>query len=282
MAPQPFRPAGPSVPAVVDQYRLLRLLGRGSIGMVFEAEDTWQRRHVAVKLLPDVPAADGGLPPLLREVQLAGQVRHPHVVTLYDAGSYPGGVYLVLELAAGGPVAPRQGNGPWPWRDATALLAAACEGAAALHRRGIIHCDIKPSNLLRGADGAVKLADFGLARWVGPLQRAAGWRRLAGTPHFMSPEQCREEDVDERTDVYALGATYYTLLTARPPFATGDPLRIMFEHCSAPAPDPRRAHPGVPRACAEVVVRAMAKRRADRHDGARALRDALHALLGGD
>jgi serine/threonine protein kinase len=102
---------------------------------------------------------------------------------------------------------------------------------------------------------------------------------MAVTPHYMSPEQCRTEKCDERTDIYSLGATYHTFLTGNTPYSGATPLRIMFEHCSAPVPDPRSVAPDIPEACGEIVVRAMAKKRAERYDNAREMQNALRVVL---
>jgi urea transport system substrate-binding protein len=271
-------PAAPATPAAIGPYRLLRPLGRGGMGVVYEAEAPAQGRRVAVKLIPYAPSSGAAPPERLREAGLARPVWHPNVVAVHDTGRYAGGVYLVMELVAGRSVASLLDDGPLPWREATAILIAACAGVGAVHARGILHGDIKPANLLRGADGTVKLADFGLARRLGAPKRS----RLAGTPHYMSPEQCREEECDQRSDVYALGATYYTLLTGGTPYPDAMPLRILFDHCSAPVPDPRADQPEVPRACAEIVRRAMAKKRADRYPSARAMHTALRAVLQGE
>jgi urea transport system substrate-binding protein len=264
---------------MVDQYRLLRPLGRGGTGIVCAAEDTSLGRRVAIKLLPcsSRSGADPSWPPC--EIQFAGQLKHPHVVFLHTAGRYTGGVYLVMELMEGPSIQALVDEGPFPWREATAVLSAACEGLRAVHARGIIHCDLKPANLLRSAHGTIKLTDFGLARWLGPSQRSVSRKRVVGTPHYMSPEQCRAEECDERTDIYALGATYYTLLTGRTPYADASPAQIMFHQCSALVPDPRRHDPMIPRACAEIVRRAMGKKRAERYDSAQAMQDALQAVL---
>jgi serine/threonine protein kinase len=216
---------------------------------------------------------------MLREAQFIGLVRHPHVVSLYASGSYSGGTYLVMELVEGRPVQALLGERPLPWREATRILVAACEGLMALHACGVIHRDLKPANLLRTADGTVKLTDFGLARRLRPAQRSANWERVAGTPHYMSPEQCCDEEHDERTDIYALGATYHTLLTGRPPYAGATPLQIMLAHCSAPVPDLRQEPREVPPSCVEIVQRALAKKRADRYDSARAMLTALQEVL---
>jgi serine/threonine protein kinase len=280
--PSPVPPNGQAPqawPAVVNQYRLLRLLGRGGTGIVCEAIDSSLGRRVAIKLIPH-DAASGPYPPrILREARLVGVVQHPHVVALYDTGTYTGGFYLVMELVEGRSVQSLLADGPMTWHEATAILVAACEGLVAVHALGIIHRDVKPANLLRTADGIIKLADFGLARWLDPAKRSATWKRPAGTPHYMSPEQCREEEYDERTDIYSLGATYHTLLTGRTPYADASALEIMFAHCSAPVPDPRNDNQEIPGACAEIVMRAMAKKRADRYASVRALQGALRAAL---
>jgi serine/threonine protein kinase len=275
----PNEPATQAIPAVVDRYRLLRPLGWGGTGIVCEAEDTALGRRVAIKLIPHASASGAVPPEVLREAPLASRVQHPNVVCLYGTGIYTGGVYLVMEMVEGRSVQSLLDDGPLPWREATAILVDACDGVIAVHARGIIHGDVKPANLLRTADGAVKLTDFGLACWLDPSQRSAGWKRPAGTPHYMSPEQCREEDYDERTDIYALGATYHTLLTGCTPYADATPLKIMFEHCSAPVPDPRTDHWEIPGACAAIVLRAMAKKRVDRYDSAREMQSALRAAL---
>jgi serine/threonine protein kinase len=264
---------------VIDQYRLVRPLGRGGTGLVCEAEDTLQGRRVAIKLIPNNPATGAVPPHVRREVRFAGAVQDPHVVSLYDSGTYAGGVYLVLEYVEGQSIQSLLRRGPLPWRQATALLIAACQGVIAVHAHGIIHRDIKPGNLLLTADGTVKLTDFGLARWLDSARHSESWKQLAGTPHYMSPEQCREEEHDERTDIYSLGATYHALLTGKPPYAAASPLWVLVEHCSAPVPDPRTLDPEVPRACAAIVLRAMAKKRANRYDSAREMQQALQAVL---
>jgi urea transport system substrate-binding protein len=246
---------------------------------VCEADDPALGRRVAIKLIPHEPDSRPGRGRARREWALARRVRHPHVVAVWDSGAYDGGSYLVMELVDGPSVHALVRGGPLDWRGATAVLIAAAEAASAVHARGIVHRDIKPANLLRAADGAVKLADFGLARrLVTPGARHAP-ARPAGTPHFMSPEQCRADACDERSDVYSLGATYYALLTGSPPYPGGTPLQVMFAHCAAPVPDPAHAGRPVPRACAEVVARAMAKARAERFGSARDMQAALRATL---
>ncbi len=282
-----------AIPARVDHYRILRPLGSGGSGIVCEGEDTSLGRRVAIKLIPDEESDKTRSPGMAREARLGGAVRHEHVVSLFGAGSYVGGVYLVMEFIGARSLQSLVSNEPLPWREATAILNATCEGLIAVHKCGVVHCDIKPGNILLqtvvrseppdccqwAADYFPKLADFGLARWLDSTRTPAAWKRMSGTPHYMSPEQCREEDCDERTDIYSLGATYYSLLTGCTPFKEGPLVRLMFEHCSAPVPDPRFLQPKIPGECAEVIRRAMAKQRADRFENARAIQNALRGVL---
>src|SRR5262249_53573641 len=156
----------------------------------------------------------------------------------------------------------------FPWPEATRALADACRGLAATHAAGLLHRDIKPGNLLRGRDGVVKVTDFGLAKYAvatGHSLTTPGG--VVGTPHYMAPEQCESKAVDARTDVYALGATYYALLTGHVPYAGAGPMEVMFAHCSGPVPDPRHVNPAVPEPCAAIVQKAMAKGPAARYAG---------------
>jgi urea transport system substrate-binding protein len=273
----PGKPVSQAIPAAVGQYRLLHPLGWGATGIVCEAEDTTLGRRVAIKLIPHEPISCADAPQMLYEARLAGQVQHPNVVSLYDTGTYAGGAYLVMELANGRSVQSLVSDGPLPWREATAILIAACEGVMALHARGIIHRDIKPANLLRTTDGIVKLTDFGLARMLYPSKRPTTGKTPTGPPNYMSPEECREEAIDQRTDIHALGATYHTLLTGWTPCTNTSSPQVMFKNFTAPeAPNDHRQ---IPRVCAAIVIRAMTKERADRYNSARAMQNALRVVL---
>src|SRR5262249_40311070 len=145
--------------------------------------------------------------------------------------------YLVLELMPGGSAQGRLATGSLPWPQATRMIADACRGLQAAHAAGLLHRDIKPANLLLGPKEDVKLADFGLAKLTdltGATLTSHG--RILGTPHYMSPEQCRGEPLDARSDLYSLGATYYALLTGQPPYQAENALGIQFAHCGSPIP----------------------------------------------
>src|SRR6266545_2122374 len=200
-------------------------------------------------------AADSWLGRKLGKYHFTARLGQGGMGVVYEADHRDGTAYLVMELVRG---ASAQGllqtRGALPWPEATRAVADACRGLAAAHSAGLVHRDLKPANLLIAADGVGKLADFGLARVAdqGTLS-ATGAGRVAGTPHYMSPEQCRGEPLDARSDLYSLGATYFALLTGKPPYQRDDPLELMFAHCSQPIPDPRAGSAAVPEGCAAVV-----------------------------
>jgi hypothetical protein len=259
---------------MLDQFRVVRELGRGGMGVVYEGEDTLLRRRVAIKVIPSTSNTEVNISGLLREARATAQLDHANVLRVYHIGKWDAGFYLVLELVSGGSLHDRLASGALPWAVATGALCDACKGLSAAHAAGLIHRDIKPANLMCGP-GGVKVADFGLARG-GSLTTTEGL--LAGTPFYMSPEQCRGERADERSDIYALGATYFHLLTGRPPFVHATPAQVMFAHCTRQVADPRSVVADLPEECAAVVKKAMAKDPADRYQTAEAMLAALAAL----
>jgi urea transport system substrate-binding protein len=288
--PEPRKPQGlsalpaaagapPEVGDRVGKYLVTGRLGRGGMGVVYEAQDTLLERRVALKLV--AAAGPEAWRRCLREARAAARLSHPNVVALYEAEQRDGLCYLVLELVPGGSAADvLRTRGAFPWPEATQAVADACRGLAAAHAAGLIHRDVKPANLMRAPDGVVKLADFGLARaaeQTGPS--VASSLRAGGTPQYMSPEQSRGEPLDARTDLYSLGATYYALLVGRPPYPGDAPLPLMYAHCSKPVPDPRAERPEVPEGCAAVVQRAMAKYPAQRYRTAADMLADLEAVL---
>lgn len=275
----PAEPDDWLVGRTIGVYRIEQLLGRGGMGMVYQAEDTILRRRVAIKVLPKWAWGDSaGLNRLLREARALAHLNHPHIVTLHHVEQGEGGFFLVLEFMAGGSLQARLGGGKaMPWPEATRAMIEACSGLQAAHAAGFVHRDIKPANLLCDSSGLVKVADFGLVR--GDLSNLSSSSRFAGTANYMSPEQCRAETVDGRSDLYALGATYFSLLTGHPPYSGDSPLGIMSAHCEAVVPDPRSFVPNLPEGCTAIVRKAMAKQPGDRFQTAEEMRLALLALL---
>ncbi len=266
----------------LGKYQLTAVLGQGGMGTVFRAHDPLIDRDVAVKLLPEELADDEtALGRFLSEAKAVGKLNHSHVVSVYDVGQEGRAYYLVMELMPGGSASDRLDEGrAFSVLDATRVAIDACKGLAAAHAAGLIHRDIKPANLMKAADGSFKITDFGLAKPSSPRAREitqAGM--VVGTPYFMSPEQCDAKPVDARTDIYSLGATYYSLLTGRNPYEDSQSvIQVMFGHCQGDIPDPRAANPSLPPACSAIVARAMAKSPADRYQSASEMLADLQAV----
>src|SRR5262245_2068420 len=250
----------------LGKYRLLRRLGAGGMGIVFLAEDPDLQRRVALKVLGGPLSHNHALVQrFLREARAAAQLSHPNVVPVFDVNLHGRSAYLVMELQAGGSLdAWLAREGAFPWNEAIQLAAQAGRGLAAAHAAGLIHRDVKPGNLLLAADGTVKVADFGLVKVLDPTASSISTpSNVVGTPHYMSPEQCRGESLDERSDVYSLGATLYHLLTGRVMYDADGTGGVLFAHCSGSLPDPRAHAPLVPESVVKVLHRAVAKARYD-------------------
>lgn len=266
----------------LGRYVVKGRLGQGGMGIVYEAEDTLLKRPVAVKLLPgEVSANPEALKRFLREAQSAAKLNHPNVVAIYDIGNSDGAHYIVMELVKGGSAQDfLRSRGRFSWSEATSVMIDVCRGVSAAHKAGLIHRDIKPANILRSADGTVKLGDFGLVKPVDcQATKYTQVGSVIGTPHYLSPEQGQGGRVDERSDIYSLGATYFALLTGQPPFPDKDPVQVMFAHCSRPIPDPRELCKEIPESCAAIIRKAMAKNRAERFADADSLLANLQAVV---
>lgn len=271
----------------LGRYLLVRRLGQGGMGVVYEAEDHLLNRRVAVKLLPYAQRPPARLlERFFVEAQVAARLNHPNIIGIFDIGERSGTFYIVLELlnelSLGGYV---RRYGALSWQEATRIAADCCAALHDAHLVGLVHRDIKPDNILCSPAGTVKVADFGLVK---ELQHSnpegaelTQEDAVIGSPQYMSPEQCRSVPVDSRSDIYSLGATYYTMLTGRPPFGFGVPMELMVHHCGSPTPDPREHYPEIPTACVDILNRAMEKSPDDRYLTAEEMRTALEAVLDG-
>jgi hypothetical protein len=232
----------------VGRFRLVREIGRGGFGVVFEAEDPALGRRVALKAVRTGGRAGLREERLLREAEAAARLSHPAIVTLFDVGRTAQGPYLVLELLEGETLAARCARGPMSVREAVGIAGAVTRALAHAHERGVVHRDLKPANVFLCAGGAVKVLDFGLAH-------AFGHRRIeGGTPAYMAPEQAAGAPEDERTDVFAIGVLLFRMLTGRLPFGDlrGD------VSLSGPDPAPAFEVPRVPE-LGELVARMLEK-----------------------
>jgi serine/threonine-protein kinase len=259
--------------ATLGAYRVEGTIGSGSMGEVFRGIDTGLNRRVAIKLLSEKHRDSPELRQrFVREGRAVAAISHPNVVQVFATGSYDERPYIVMELLDGADLGSIvEKHAPLdPLAAAHAVLDAA-QGLAAAARAGLIHRDVKPSNLVRLADGRVKVTDFGLAKPVDPGREPAltAMGVVVGTPDYIAPEQARGEAIDERVDIYALGGTLYFLLTGVPPFRTGKPaedkyLKVVARHLRNPAPDAMQANPACDRELAELARTMMSKKPAER------------------
>lgn len=267
----------------LGKYEITSLLGVGGMGVVLLARDSTIDRDVAIKVLPQELSADElSLHRFLAEAKSAGKLSHANAVTIYEVSQEGPIHYLVMEVVSGGSAAGHlEQSGAYSVADATRIVAEASKGLAAAHKQDLVHRDVKPANLLLTDDGEVKVADFGLAKRADNRSMVMTQDgHLVGTPYYMSPEQCEGGDVDARSDIYSLGATYYSLLTGRCPFEeSGSVVQVMYAHCTAGPPDPREVRATVPVACAAIVQRAMATKPEDRYQSMDEMRTDLEAVL---
>jgi TolB-like protein len=207
------------MPDSIGHYRIVRQIGRGGMGIVYEAFDEKLRRAVALKTI--LPAADAQMRDrLMREARAAAAVSHPNICQIFEIGEHEGDPFLAMELLDGQALADRLIDGPMPPTDAIATTIAVLSALDALHKRSIVHRDLKPSNVFLSAHG-VKLLDFGLARPFAITVDDTALTMpgvLLGTPRYMAPEQARGEEVDARTDLFAVGALLFEMLSGRPAF----------------------------------------------------------------
>ncbi|MCA8923129.1 MAG: serine/threonine protein kinase, partial [Planctomycetes bacterium] len=254
--------------STVDDYRLLDRLGEGGAGAVWRVEHlpTGAQRALKVMLLGDTE----GLQRFRREAEALAAVEHPNVARVHTVGEFAGRPYLVLDLAAGGDLATRLKQGPLPPEDARRLALELADGLAEVHAHGLLHRDLKPSNVLLDEQGRPLLVDFGLARRIdGSSLTQTG--ALLGTPSYMAPEQAEgSKRLDERTDVYGLGALLYHALTGEPPFRGSSTLAVLRAVLDEAPRPPHELNPAVPRDLSAACLGALAKQRMNRPRSAQA------------
>jgi hypothetical protein len=275
---------------VLGPYEVRAALGSGGMGEVYRALDRRLDREVALKVIASEHASNPErIDRFQKEARAVASLAHPHILALHDLGSDNGTFYVVFELLEGTTLRHRLDEGPLPVRRAVELASQICRGLAAAHVRNIVHRDLKPENLFLTREGQVKILDFGVAKLVradgdGPAapnsQAATAPGLLVGTVGYMSPEQARGEPVDARSDLFAVGALLYEMVTGRRPFdasSGADTLAALLTREPAEMGDASRP---VPPALQEIVRRCLQKDRDERFQSARDLAFALEALVG--
>ena len=268
----------------IGKYRLGKLIGRGGMGVVYEAHDVVLQRVVALKVLSRRLTGDAeSRKRFLLEARLAARLNHVNAVAVYDVGQQDEIFFIAMELVRGRSMDKvLTHGGALSVEKATRIMMGVCQALGEAHQAGLIHRDIKPANILLAENGTVKISDFGLAMLHddGSGKDPNGLAALIGTPLYMSPEQCHGRSVDQRTDVYALGATYFALLVGRPPFGGNSVEEILEAQCSASVPDPaEHVTSDLPAGCTSVIRRSMAKKQEDRYPSVAAMLVDLQAVM---
>ena len=279
-------------PTLLSRFEILEDLGSGGFGFVVRAHDRLLGREVALKMpLPERALGPGDVRRFLREAQAAARLDHPHIVRVFDAGELgPLGYFIAAEFCAGPSLRQwlKAQNAPVPARTAAGWVAALADAAQHAHERGILHRDIKPDNVIMAAAPGPerfipRLTDFGLAKVIEEAGDETRSGSRVGTPHYMAPEQAagHHREVGPATDVYALGATLYEVLTGRPPFrgeSEAETLRLVLD---AEPVAPRSLRPGLPRDLETICLKCLRKEPARRYGTAADLCDDLRRFLEG-
>ncbi len=239
-------------------YRLEALLGRGGMGVVYRAHDLALDRNVALKILSPELAEDVRFRErFLTESRLAASIDHPNIIPVYDAGEVAGELYIAMRFVDGSDLKKLLAEGPVPKERTVAIVSQVAAALDAAHERGLVHRDVKPSNVLLDERGHVYLADFGLSRRLGEPGAALGAAQSLGTIDYVAPEQIRGEEVDGRADLYSLGCLLHECLTGTPPFARPTDSAVLYAHLEE--------EPTAPPGLEDVIPRALAKSPDDRY-----------------
>ena len=277
----PTPPTGTPLPTVlVERYRLDRSLGNGGMGEVFEGTDLTLHRSVAVKLMsPSLVQDEPARARFLREARALAQVNSPNVVAVYDAGEDAERPYLVMEFVEGTTLERELvGSGRVEPARAVAVATDIASGLAAAHERGIVHRDVKPSNVFLTPTDVAKIGDFGIARLERPDATLTLTGQTFGSPPYMAPEQATGGKVDARADLYSLGCVLFQMLVGRRPFSGDDAVSLVYQHVHSTPPRVDSLVPTVPVELGALVAGLMAKDPGDRPASAEEVQRALGSV----
>jgi hypothetical protein len=272
---------GPGELGRLGPYRVLRILGAGGMGVVFQAEDPQLKRKVALKaMLPALAASESARKRFLREAQAAAAVKDDHIVTIHQVGEDRGVPFLAMEFLDGETLDDRlQRELALPMAEVLRIGREIAEGLAAAHEHGLIHRDIKPANIwLEGRRARVKILDFGLARAMADDAHLTQPGLVVGTPAYMAPEQAQAQTPDHRADLFSLGCVIYQMATGRVPFQGKDVMSTLTALATQSPQPARQLNPTVPAALSDLVMQLLAKKPSQRPRSARAVAEAIQAI----
>ena len=269
----------------VPGYLILGELGRRGMGIVYKARQLNLNRVCALKMFSTNGAVTGEVARrFLAEATTIASVQHPNVVQIYQSGQHDGLLYFEMEFVEGGSLAQRLNGAAWPSSRAARLIDSVARAVDEVHHHRIVHRDLKPANILLAADGTPKVADFGLAKSLDPDANFTVAGVILGTPNYVSPEQAQglSRTVGVATDVHALGAILYELLTGRPPFQGGTKLEVLEKIKTIEPQPPSRLVRGIPEDIEAVCLKCLRKSPAERYDSAGDLAEDLRRFINGE
>jgi serine/threonine protein kinase len=277
-------PQGPEELGRLGHYRVLKVLGSGGMGIVFEAEDTQLQRRVALKAMKPAVVNPENKERFLHEARATAALEHDHIVTIYQVGEDCGVPFLAMKLLQGQSLEERlKEEGGWlSVGEVLRIGREVAEGLAAAHAKGLIHRDIKPANIwLEQGSGRVRIVDFGLARAAETDLGLTQEGLVMGTPAYMAPEQADDKPLDHRCDLFGLGCVLYRMSTGQLPFKGKDAMSIMMALATKTPDEPRAIDPGVPPALSNLIMHLLAKDPDDRPASAKAVCDAVREIENG-
>jgi serine/threonine protein kinase len=264
------------------RYEVIEELGKGGMGRVYKVFDRKIKEVVALKLIrPEISSDEKAIERFNTELRLARKISHRHVCRMYDLGEEGPSHFITMEYVPGEDLKRFiKRSGQLTVSKAVSIARQVCQGLEEAHRTGVIHRDLKPQNLMIDSEGNTRIMDFGIARFLeGDGMTTQGI--LIGTPDYMSPEQAELEDVDRRSDIYAVGVILFEMVTGRVPFEGKTPLSIAMKHKSQPPPDPREMNIQVPEELSRVILKCLEKDRERRYQSAEELLAALEDIAEG-
>jgi len=263
----------------LGSFEILEAIGQGGMATVYKARQPAMNRMVALKVL-STPMANNPafLARFKQEAEMIAALEHAHILPVYDLGDQDGYVFIAMRFMGYGTLTSRIAQGSIALRDVSKWIEQIGSALAYAHQRGVVHRDVKPSNVLLDAQGNAFLADFGIAKWYEGSLNLTG-SGVIGTPQYMSPEQGQGLKIDGRSDEYALAVMAYEMIVGRPPFEAETPLAIVLKHVTEPLTPPITINPLVPQLVSDVIAKALSKAPADRYATTEGFAQALSAAI---
>ncbi len=269
-----------NTPQRLGDYEVLKVLGAGGMGRVYQVRNVITDRVEAMKVvLPEIGGQEEVAARFLREIKVLAALNHPHIATLHTALTIDNQLVMIMEYVEGQAISSVLAAGPIPVPDALTYIDHILDALSYAHQRHVIHRDIKPANMMLTPDGTVKLMDFGIARTGNESTLLTAPGSTLGSINYMSPEQVKGERTDERSDLYSLGISLYEMVTGERPFHGDSSFSLMAAHVSQPPTPPVELRPEMPAGLNQVILTSIAKSPAERFQSADAFRNAVRIVL---